>query len=410
MRWPDIETRYPDDGASTLAGLLTHGAREALGLPARPRDRKTALRLIADRILEGWDHRHDFASKGALALLAALEGEWDLVGDCTGGALPTRVTINKTHGFDVPRLARHLAAIARAKLPATHALAAMTALRERFSLGGQGMDPRAAVLATQLFVRDIVRAEDPVSATRRWLEGEDIEIEVVRGIAAPADGEDPRVKIFERFAPELSDEEAITALLGKHAAGRPEGWGRHLEKDRIAVDDLVIRAFVARLPLPEDWARLVDPAVAAWLGVESEGTARRFTDLMTLRPARWIVARDWEDALFSLVVGAVETFVELVDARKLPKFKPGQFFKDDARKLLRYLASAIASNATEADVLPAWHDFLSRRSPSTTPRLTGEDKVLRWKHLLVIEAGIARLADRPRGEVGRALQRNVSGA
>ncbi len=409
MRWPDIETKFPDDGASTLTGLLTHGARVALGLPARPRDRKAALRRISTTVLTGWAHHHDFAAKGGLALLAALEGEWDLVGDATGGALPTRVTIHKSYGFDVVKLARHLAAVAYAKLPATHAVAAITAVRESFVDGGQGLDPRAVVLATYLFTRDIVRAEDPVAATRRFLEGEELEIESTRGFAAPADGEDPRVKIFERFAAELSDDTAITTLLDKHLAGQPEAWGRHLEKPRMALDDLVIRAYVARIPVADGWEQLVDPAVLAWLGGDAPAVERRFADLALLRTARHVVA-DWEDALPGLVTGTKVVFVDMVETRKLPKFKPGQFFKDDARKLIRYLASAIAATAAEADVLPAWFDFLSRRSPATTPRLTGETAELRWKHLLMLEAAIARIAGRRAGDVGRALQQHVSGA
>jgi hypothetical protein len=409
VRWPDLETKYPDDGASTLSGLLTHGARVALGMPARPRDRKDALRRISGAILTGWAHRTDFAAKAGLALLGALEGEWDLVGDATGGALPTRVTIHKTYGFDLVKLARHLAAVAYAKLPATHAVAAITELRERFVDGDSALEPRSAVLATYLFARDIVRAEDPVSATRRFLEGEQLEIEATRGFAGPADGEDPRVKIFERFAAELSDDKAITTLLGKHAITLVEEWGRHVEKPRLAFDDLVIRAYVARIPLPDRWERLVDPVVHAWLGGETPAIERRFADLALLRTARHVVA-DWEDALPSLIAGTKVVFVDMVETKKLPRFKPGQFFKDDARKLIRYLASAIAAGATEADVLPAWFDFLSRRSPATTPRLTGETAELRWKHLLTIEAAIARIAGRPRGEVGRALQQHVSGA
>lgn len=409
MRWPDIETRYPDDGASTLAGLLTHGARTALGLPARPRDRKDALRRIATAVLTGWAHRNDFAARGGVALLAALEGEWDLVGDATGGALPTRVTIHKTYGFDMVKLARHLAAVAYAKLPATHAVAAITELRERFVTGDSALEPRSAVLATYLFTRDIVRSEDPVSATRRFLEGETLEVEATRGFVGPADGEDPRVKIFERFAGELSDDTAITTLLGKHAMTLVEDWGRHVEKPRLAFDDLVIRAYVARVPLPDRWERFVDPVVHAWLGGDSPVIERRFADLALLRTARHVVA-EWEDALPSLIAGTKVVFLDLVETKKLARFRPGQFFKDDARKLLRYLASAIAAGAAEADVLPAWFDFLSRRSPATTPRLTGETAELRWKHLLTIEAAIARIAGRPRGEVGRALQQHVSGA
>lgn len=414
MRWTDISSQFPDVGGSTLAGLLTHGARTALGFSAEARDRKDALRRISDRIIHGREHRDDRQGKGALALLAALEGEWDLVGDATGGALPTRVVIDKVYGDDPVRLARHLAAVVRSKLPATHARAAIGEVRDRFVAGETALDPRLAVLASQLFVRDIVRAEDPIAVTQRWLEGDAIEIETVRPFQAPADGEDPRVKIFERYAPELSEDDAILELLGKHAAGKPEQWGRHLEKERIAFDDLVIRASVARLPLPGGWERLVDPIVLAWLGGEAQtiGRAaieRRFADLAVLRSARYIVG-DWEDALFALINGSVEVLVELVDTKKLPKFKPGQFFKDDAKKLVRYLGSAIASRGREEDILPAWFDFLSRRSPATTPRLTGEDTALRWKHLLALEAAIARISGRPRGEVGRALQHHVSGA
>ncbi|MBA2539005.1 MAG: hypothetical protein H0V17_05170 [Deltaproteobacteria bacterium] len=316
------------------------------------------------------------------------------------------MTTTKTYGHDVIKLARHLAAVVHGKLPATHAVSAITHARDMFRNSvNPAADSRSIVLATQLFVRDILRAEDPTATTRAWLDGEQVEIEVTHHVKAPADGEDPRVKIFERYMPELSDD----ALLARHMQSGLEPWARDLEQERLRFDDLLIRAFVARLPLPDGWVPLADPAVAAWLGVETSATEPRFRDLGVLRSADRITD-EWSDSLYALVGGTQARFRELAEGGKLPKFKPGQFFKDDARKLIRYVASAIGNGAPSAAVLPAWHDFLSRCSPASTPRLTGERVALSWKHLLVIQSAIARLDGVARGEVGRALQHAVSGA
>lgn len=411
MRWTEFDERFPDPeeihalpsrGPSVLrqwvAAVATHEARLALGLSARPIPRESIRGVLAaaieDRALLREDAYRPLAmppevrpSKGLpalLALIAAAEKDWDAVAACTGGrALGTRVIIEKVFGGADIALARHLSTAARAQLPARQVLAAMRDVRTQF-MAGTVDDPRLAVLATRLFVADIVAASDAVTATRAWLDGEEIEIIETRAIRAVADGEDPRVKIFERYAGELGDDAAIERELARTAPADPEPWHRYHHREREPFEDAVVRAWMARQPLPRDWEALVDPRVACWLGAESRAQIsidQRFRDLPG--PPR----RSSTDAQ--------------------PAFKPGKFFKDDLRKLMRYLDAAIQVGARSEDVEPAWLDFLARRSPATTP-IGGEP--LRWKFLLDLQATIThRIGNQPREHTGAALRRIVTG-
>src|SRR5262249_46968824 len=150
-------------------------------------------------------------------------------------------------------------------------------------------------------------------------------------------------------------------------------WARHVERQRISLDDLVIQAFVARVPLLEGWERVVDPAVATWLGFDVPGTDARFRDLALLSyGGRMSHHRGWEDTARTLAVGKFDSVLSST-GKSAADFKPGKFFKDDGRKLARYLACAMKYGGTVEDVEPAWFDFLSRRSPATTPRIEAGD-------------------------------------
>ena len=407
MRWQDIETRYPEKGGETIAALETWWTRRALGFDVYPRDVKAELRAAYDAWARTGPSKWDQAMNGRYALVAAVENEWDVVGNCTGGPLANRVVIKKTYGDNTCGLARHLATIVRGRLPGTHALAAMEDVRARLA-ADQPPDPSALVIAAHVFARDIARADDAVAATRAWLDGATLELDDARPIAAPADGEDPRVKIFERYVAELSEDVTIAAELATRAQGDP--WSRDVEHSRRTLDDLVIRAYVARLPLPPRWHELVDPIVGAWLDGDPAGVEARCRDLALLRPAG-AIRNEWEDALWAIVSGTPIGFATLVEQGKLKPFKPGQLCKDDARKLVRYIGAAIGARASADDVMPAWLDFLARRSPATTPRIASERSPLRWKHLLMIQAAIThRIGGRDMSEVGRALQATISGA
>jgi hypothetical protein len=244
-------------------------------------------------------------------------------------------------------------------------------------------DPRGAVLAVRLFVGDVVAAPDPSAATRAWLAGEDIEIIDSRPVRAVADGEDPRVKIFERYAEELGDDAGIDRELLRLASADREPWARHHHRERQPLEDALVRAWMARRPLLVECEALVDPTVACWLDIESRASisvGQRFLDLEP--PSR-------------------------VPAPPPPPFKPGKFFKDDLRKLSDYLYTAVQVGASPDDVEPAWLDFLSRRSPATT-RIAGEP--LRWKLLLELQSMITyRLGKLPREQTGAALRRIVTG-
>jgi hypothetical protein len=394
VRWTDIDARFPDPAPmrgvpgrfstelrTAVAAIATHATRRALDLPTAPIARESILGVIASATEDRYLLRESWA--GVLALIAALEKDWDAVAACTGRrALGARVIVDKTFGGDITSLARHLATAARAQLPARQVLAAMHDLRAQLATGTFD-DPRGAVLAARLFVTDIVAAPEPVSATRAWLAGEDIEIVDSRPVRAVADGEDPRVKIFERYAGELGDDAAIDRELVRLAPADGEPWARYHHAEREPFEDAAIRAWMARRPMLADWEAFVDPTIACFLDVESRASisvAQRFLDLAPRR---------------------------FVSSGPPPPFKPGKFFKDDLRKLTQYLDTAVLVGASAGDVEPAWLDFLARRSPATT---TVGGQPLRWKSLLWLQSTIThQLGKLPREQTGAALRRIVTG-
>ncbi len=422
MRWQDLERAYPTtpwpaapagDRVSVakrqLDAALTQLARVALGLEPRTLERDVLVAALEEAATTRIVLRSATdPNPGVIALLAAHEQAWDIVAAATGGAmLPTRIQRKKTFPDSVGGLARHLAAAARARLPAANVLAAMTDLREQ--LGADRIDGRIAVIAARVFVRDLACASDIVDATKRWLAGEALAIEAAPTPRAVADGEDARVMIFERYQPELSDDAAIDRDLRAALPATSEPWSRDVETARRAFDEAVIRSFVARRPLPDGWDTAVDPIVAAWLGTPaSPAITRRLGDLAVLAGRSMKLDRGWDEPVKALAFGKPDRVAALTGGGTLPAFAPGKFFKDDGRKLLRYLAAAILAGADAADVEPAWLDFLARRSPATTPML--ERAQLRWWHLLAIQSAITHdLGKAPRETTGRALQRIVTG-
>jgi hypothetical protein len=420
VQWTEIDARFPEPPPVREAperfspalrlhvtALATRATRIALGFAAKPIERAELGAVIAAVSDDRFVLRDPLLS-GLLALVAAIEKDWDGVATCTGKrTLGSRVASEKTFGEDVTGLARHLATAARAQLPARQVMPAMQEVRERFAAGTLA-DARVAVLAARLFVGDVVAAPDVVATTRAWLAGEEIEIvETAKApVRAVADGEDPRIKIFERYADELGDDAAIDRGLALLDSVDQEPWHRYLERQRVEIEDAVIRAWMARRRLPENWEALVDPVVANWLGCESRAQLsldERLRDLARRGYVSTKVPRgEWERPAEGLGTGEVR------GVREAPPFKPGKFFKDDGRKLLEYIATALVVGAKAEDVEPAWLDFLARRSPATTPRI--EEGTLHWKHLLAIQCALThRLGKEPREATGAALQRIVTG-
>src|SRR5262249_51205378 len=116
----------------------------------------------------------------------------------------------------------------------------------------------------------------------------------------------------------------------------------------------------------------------------------------------------WEETARTLAVGKFDSVLSST-GKSAADFKPGKFFKDDGRKLARYLACAMKYGGTAEDVEPAWFDFLSRRSPATTPRIEAGD--LHWKDLLAVQVAITyQIGKQPRGGAGLALRRAIAAA
>ena len=416
VHWTEIDARFPEPEPAPVpdrwsvgvpdyvAGMATRAARRALGLSGAPIGREELAAVVAV-VTRDFLLLRDSHTVGLLALVGTVARDWDAVAACTGKqSLGARVVIAKRFSGDAMGLARHLATAVRGQLPAKHVMAAMSEVRELMAAGA--IDARVAVMAAQVFVRDIVASADAVAATRAWLAGEEIEIvESAAPARAVADGEDPRIKIFERYAGELGDDAAIDRGLALLEPADLEPWHRYHERERAPIEDAVIRAFMARRPLPDSWNALVDPVVACWLGAEPRAQLSLEERLRDLARGRGLYTRvgrgDWSRAAEGLALGDV-------GRHEVLPFKPRRFFKDDTRKLLEYLAAAIHMRASVEDVEPAWLDFLARRSPETTPRI--ENDTFRWKHLLAVQSAIThRIGKQPREQVGAALQRIVTG-
>ena len=410
MKVADFDAAFPDalwrDGGGVVIqqarveAAATHVCRAALGLPTIP-PLLDSMRRALSGVISGYGSELQ-TGFGLIALTGLYYRDWDLVAAATGGApLGTELRPGQSFGADARGLARYLATAVRARLPG-HVTAAMNEQRERFAKGIG--DPRIPVIAAHVFARDLAVAHDPRDATRRWLGGEELELMAASVVDAVADGEDPRVMIFERWASELADETGID--LEVSLVGATADWNRNVKNDllRARFDDLAIRAFVARRPPFERWERIVDPAVAAWLGApERPETGARFRDLEELRLAH-LPNRSWTYDLESL---AYATDAQLAELRDIPAFRPHRFFQDDGRKLVEYLIAAVRSGASVGDVEPAWCDFLARRSPGTTPRIEGV--LLRWRDMLTLQAAITcRIGKAPRGAAGAALRHAIA--
>ena len=408
MTIAEFDQAFPITPQPNLDGIATHLARVALGLPTAPVTREQMLVVIGYAI-DKHDHRWDFESVAALLGACAVGlAEWDLCMRALGRRkLGTAIKRREVYADDPAGLVHHVATAVRLRVPAPHVAPAMTAMRDRFMAGAFAPDPRFAAILAGVFVRELVVPDDPIAATRAWLDGAELEIDhaAAAPIAAVADGEDPRAKIFERYAGELDGDFAPAPKLDPGA----EVWSRGFESERGPLDDLAIHALISRRAPFERWTELVDPAVAHWLGAPwSRVVARRLSDQdQQARGAKLHQTPGWYECARALAVGKHDS-VLVATGRDMTKFEPGRFFKDDGRKLVRYLATAMAQGGTADDVTPAWHDFLSRRSPATTPNIEGG--VLTWRDLLGIQAAITHaVGKQPRESVGLALRLAVSG-
>ncbi|MFT3693162.1 MAG: hypothetical protein QM831_08475 [Kofleriaceae bacterium] len=403
MSWEALDAKFPMGHVGDIEAAATHVMRLALGLPVRETSRDGVLFVI--RKADNWTLKRFYDEdtwRGMMALVAAYYSDWDLVGEVTGGALGTRVILKKTFGAHTTAFARHVATACARKLPAEQLAVAMAEQHERYVAGICAPDARVAVIAAHLFIRELAIVPDVIAATKQWLDGTFVLEAAAPAAKAVADGEDARVKIFERYAPELEDGPIDQAVAGVYR--HSEAWARHLHRDRIAMDDLAIRAFVARRSLWPEWHHMVDPIVGAWLGGEPVSMTKvRFQDVARVGPIALGRGTYWDEPIQSLACGGS------IERAKTVAWKPGKFFKDDARKLFAYLATAVKENATEADVTPAWHDFLARRSPATTPMV--EEGALHWKSLLALQAVVTqRIGKRAANQVGGELRRAITGS
>jgi hypothetical protein len=417
-RWPDLATRYPARPAIDVEGALTHFARLVIGFDTGPVGDELANAVAqTSRNATQFTTARPESVRGTCALIAAALGDDSLVAFCSGGrTLGTRVVksrVFEVDDLDVGGLARHLATAARARLPPSRVRAAMEVLRDAFA-ADRLPDPRIALVATYVYFARVAALGGPdlVAAARTWLDGGTIDLPESTPVAGIADGEDPRVKIFELFAPQLTDEDelALQAEVFEHVAELHPV--RQTLESRLE-NNAAIYLFLARQPLPIDWQARVDPYVARWLGAEvSDESLGEHQDALWKVHAGFVkpvqirahVLRhlNVDPALRALHLGDSQTVAAYTGGGTISTFRPGKYFHDDWRKLVRYLAAAReAPGATRATVEPAWFDFLAR---PRSPRLS-------WTSLLVIQSVITVAIGRGApSEVGIDLRHVLTGA
>jgi hypothetical protein len=406
--------------------LLTHLARAAIGLDVSALDSSAAAAAVRSAYNNafmtfgfgaGGDKADSEYWKGVCALLGAALNDAEVVALCTGGkTLGGKVQRSKTyvtvHGdHDLKGLARHLAIAARARASWRDVEAAMTPLRASFA-EDKLRDPRVALVAASAWLTHVAVAPDVAVQCKAWLDGKPMELpETSNAIAGPADGEDPRTKIFEKFAPRLANEQYLAHMLEDIVETKPSWLDyRPFVPDHPSEAATVL--YVARRTLPAKWDELVDPHVARWLGAkvsDAKLAARRKKMLAENREykdpkrVRAFVVRGMSlhPAVRALVLGNTGVLTAFTGGGTLAPFKPGKYFKDDWRKLLRYLAAAMkVKKVTREDVEPAWFDFLAR--PFT--------ENVNWCYLLAMQSIITvNVGGGAPEDVGRDLQRVITG-
>lgn len=443
MKWEAVDATYPWQALPTrvsswshewvelrrcVDALLTHFARASVGYHAGELDRDAAKNAVTWARAQafmvfgfgaGGTKQESEYGKGVCALLAAALGDAELVVSCTGGkALPSKVSPAKTFagadGDDLRKLARHLATAARAKLPPSHVVATLRPLRDGF-VDGTLRDPRLALVAIYTLLTHVATlpAAELASTCRDWLEGKPLDFVEGTAVVGVADGQDPRATIFEQFSASLANPVEATIyrddlLLSPadHTTSDPSLFSPKLASHAATY------LYLARHPLPAGWALRVDPHVARWLGGEVDDDAiearrrQQLSDHQTNQAPRTLrhnlrTKQALVPAISALHLGDPDALAAYTGGGKLAPFKPWKHFKDDWRKLLRYLGAAVATRqAAPSDVEPAWFDFLSRKRTEWWS----------WTHLLAIQAVITvQLGHRDPTTVGRALQVVLTG-
>ncbi len=409
--------------------LLSHFARASLGLRVGELDRTTAVAAVT------WAYHEAFMTfgygaggstqdseywKGVCALLGAALAAPDTVATCSGGKTlgakvqRSKVYFTPTLGHDLRGLGRHLATAANARLPASHVAAAMAPVREHF-LADQLRDPRTALVAAYAWFAHVAIAPDIRAATTAWLEGKSLDLPEGTARQAVADGDDPRARIFEQFQQVLGSERASARQREAFTKFDPAHGFDHRVFQPEHTSDAATCMFLARHPLPAKWETMVDPFVAQWLGakVTPAKLESRRKAMQTLnrvykdkKKVRAYVVRNlaFDPAIRALHLGDAATLCAFTGGGTLAPFSPRKFFKDDWKKLLRYLGSAMkapkSAKVTRADVEPAWFDFLSRP----------QKRNVTWSNLLALQAVIsATIGGADPGAVGRELQLVLTG-
>lgn len=406
---PLVDRRLTERGWDTTADaflatcdtIVTRIARDGLGLATR-RDLRPALALTYLR--NAADVTRSKQLRGLFALALAAVGQWDHLLAVAGGTFPTKLRASQTFGAtNLDGLAKALAAAARAGMPPAQVQGAIMRIRDLAERGE--LEPRIAILAGRCFFEQVALASDTPTALKRWLETGEVAFESTGRGAAVADGEDVRVKIFERYSAELSDDELEFARAG---LGNIRGRGSDLAAG------FALMLFVSGAKLPASWNKAVDADLARWLGATANpkphlATLRALTERYRQRPAE---ARSKQnlDGLFDAAIYALrladDPVLATVGRGSAEPFVPGRFFHDDPFALVRYLRAAEKARAKPEDVMPAWLDFLSRRSPRKNQVFIGG--ILRWSHLAVVQHVITeRLGGGKPAAVGPALRASL---
>ena len=440
MMWEDIDRTYPAIEVPVVLAdswqfqwlvyvdaLLTYFARAGAGLDVGSMDRDAAREALRwaharnrkPRAREGDDEEYEYG-RGVCALLAAALADTELVATCTGKRLGSKVQPAKQfgtaqHGVELRGLARHLATAAHAKLPARQVTTALVPLRDGF-VAGTLRDPRVALVAAYVQLKHVAMlpADELREACRAWIEGRSLASFERSPSYGIADGHDPRVMIFEQFAESLANPAQHWMYARDLEATTPavETSDRSVFHPK-ATSNAAVYLYLARQSLAPGWSSRVDPYVARWLGADVSDASiqhRRLELLAEHRESKRprmlrfnvrVFKNTLVPAIAALHFEDLDALVAYTGGGKLTPFKPGMSFRDDWRKLLRYLGGAVVSkHATPSDVEPAWLDFLSRQ----------RTEWWFWSHLLAVQAVITvQIGHRDPVTVGRELQLVLTG-
>lgn len=351
------------------------------------------------------------------ALLAALTGSWDLVGQSLGRPLSRTVQKNRTFEWtELSGIVRHVATAARHRLGAGASATALRAWAKhekpdrplllalaRLAIADAGGHPRGEVSQR---LDAILAGETPKDVQRA---------------ASPVD--DPRASVFEKYQPVLLNEKRRNELRREVLS---------TSNDLPVWPDHFAEAWLLGIDEAADLAQDIDdnghvwpsPAaiVVAAIGRPLERRFRPWREevqrsLDSLRKSRQLnqvprYRKSTHVAAVALAMGDTKLLKKVTAGPAKERFVPGKTFGDDPRKVMRYFGLALDQKkpkAKQSDVSAAFFELLVSRIPDNhDDSISGGS--YSWASLMCIAYCYFHLLGKtPEGKVGDALRATLRG-